>query len=355
MFDDVYYLAWAQKFFAIAKFDLASSGTLAVQANELLDDDVSNGWPARLHDPSLLGDFARVVAERYQVPREEVVPALGATGGVWTACASVLRPGDTVVVEAPAYEPLWRVPQALGARVARFAHFDLADLKRQLVAERPRLVIVSHLHNPSGKDVGHDALREAARLCAKHDAYILIDEVYGEFASSGSNSARKLGDNVIAVSSLTKRWGVGWARTGWIIAPPEVAQRAAARTRLETGYVGVPLAAVGLAAFKKLDALSERADALAAGKREIVAAWVKQHPGLVFNPEPRAIFGLIQVTQNVENLRERIERACHNTGVLVVPGEFFEMPNAFRICWAKSQETLSEGLKALSQQLFLSD
>ena len=47
--------------------------------------------------------------------------ALGTTHAIWLAYASMISPGDEVLVEQPAYEPLVRIAEGVGARVVRFA------------------------------------------------------------------------------------------------------------------------------------------------------------------------------------------------------------------------------------------
>ena len=92
--------------------------------------------------------------------RTQVFPISGGTSFAnWLACAAVLDGcgrGAEVIVERPTYEPLLRIPQALGHRVRRLdRRFDdgyAIDLDRfaSLVTTKTRLAIVTNLHNPSG-------------------------------------------------------------------------------------------------------------------------------------------------------------------------------------------------------------
>ena len=70
-----------------------------------------NGYPPLLE----------VIARRYGVAPERVTSAQGASGANFLVCAALLSPGDDVLVERPAYDPLMGAPRLFGARVV---HFD---------------------------------------------------------------------------------------------------------------------------------------------------------------------------------------------------------------------------------------
>src|SRR5512139_4168019 len=82
------------------------------------------------------------VAARYGVRADQVATATGASGANFLVCAALLRPGDDVLVERPAYDPLLAVPRLLGANVVRFERrFEdgfRVDLGRVASAITPR-------------------------------------------------------------------------------------------------------------------------------------------------------------------------------------------------------------------------
>ena len=80
-----------------------------------LGDFVVNGPNAWGWEP-LIG----ALATRYRVQTGQVNLAVGASMANHLVCATLLRPGDHVVVESPGYEPLTALPEYLGARVGRF-------------------------------------------------------------------------------------------------------------------------------------------------------------------------------------------------------------------------------------------
>ena len=354
MLPRVEYLGWAIETFPHAKWDLATSGLPSISSADL-------GHPASLSDPTALRRFASKVAERYGVPPAEVVPALGTSGAVWTAAAAVLPSGEPfeVIVEEPTYEPLLRVIEGLGAVVRRVARpreegyrLDPARVAEALT-DRTKLVVVASPHNPSGLATPDEDLAAIAKACAARGAYLLVDEVYRELVAPGT-SARRLGENVIAVSSLTKCFGVGWARAGWVILPSHLRAAAHVAEMHATGTLPTTCGAIGAHAFEKLADLEARAIALSAGKRPIVDAFLAKHPALSWTPPPpRALFGLVRA-EGID-VAAGLARAAEEHGVVAVPGSFFGVADAFRLSWASlPPDRLAQALELLAGSLGLS-
>ena len=340
MLPELEYLSWAMERYGRVRADLASSGIPAVPSDFL--------GPVALDDLEAPADFANAIAERYRVDAGEVVPALGTSQALHVACVAILEPGDDVLVETPTYEPLHRVPAGLGARVRTFTRphargyaIDVAEIRSHLT-DKTRMVLVSSPHNPSGIPIPRAELEELARACADVGAALLVDEVY----SSDPESARTTGRNVVAIASLTKRWGLGWARAGWLLASPEIAARAKVAIRHSVGHPGTAHTALGLAALRNLPALTERADQILNGGADAVAAFVDARERLSWTRPPSGPFGFVRV-EGAEDLRPAIDRLCEEHGVIVAPGSFFGAPGSFRIGWTCAKDALEYGLEKL--------
>src|SRR5689334_17935265 len=137
------YLEWV-KTRTPAKFNLASSGVAPVPLSEL---------HARIEDleidgPGLYGyePLQQAIAAHCGVSPESVVAAAGTSTANFIAMAALIEPGDEVVIESPAYDPLIAA-----------AGFLKADIKRcprsagfgDFVSSRTRLIVVTNLHNPT--------------------------------------------------------------------------------------------------------------------------------------------------------------------------------------------------------------
>ena len=108
---------------------------------------------------------------------------------------------------------------------------------------------------------------------------------------------------------------------------------------------------VGLGAFAELPALASRSRRLLSNKRERVASWVASR-GLSWSAPAEGLFGLVSVPGRGD-LTPAIERAARERQVLVAPGSFFGVPDAFRLAWSISADLLDEGLGRLAEALEL--
>ena len=211
----------------------------------------------------------------------------------------------------------------------------------------------ARLHNPTGMRADAGSLRAAARVAESRGATLLVDEVYAPFDALGDDtgvfrgSARKLAPNVVAVSSLTKCYGLGPQRIGWLLGPPEVVTRAGYAITASCGMLPLGHAHLARHAFTLLPQLAERARALLAGKRARVARWVEAE-GLEWSAPAEGLFALVTVP-GAGDLTSTIERAAREREVLVAPGAFFGAPAGFRLAWSASDEHLDEGLARLTE------
>jgi hypothetical protein len=108
----------------------------------------------------------QAIARRYGVSAENVVTANGTSMANFLAMATLIAPGDEIIVEQPGYEPMLSAARFLGADIERIQRvpddgfwIDLRHLEK-LVSSKTRLIAITNLHNPSG------ALTEEADLRA---------------------------------------------------------------------------------------------------------------------------------------------------------------------------------------------
>ncbi|MBS2016573.1 MAG: pyridoxal phosphate-dependent aminotransferase [Deltaproteobacteria bacterium] len=356
MFQRVRYIEWALKFYGKVPLDLASSGIPHAAWSEL-------GVPEpALDDPEAYGRFTAAIARYNDVSPAEVMPALGTSHAVFLAYASMLSPGDEVVVETPGYEPLVRTAEGLGATARTFERRGSEGFRvvpervAAAVTAKTRAIVVTNHHNPTGVTLDDATIVELATIAEARGAHLLVDEVYAPFEALPENgvfarSARKLASNVVAVGSLTKCYGLGMHRVGWVLGPPEIIERAHVATIATAGHLPLAHAARGAVALANVGKLATRAKALYAGKREIAAAWAKTLPRASWSAPTSGLFGLVTI-DGAGDLLPRIESWATEHGVLVGAGGFFGVPNGFRLSWATlEKEKLEAGLSKLSDLL----
>lgn len=362
------YLTWAIANFGRAVFDLAGSGEPTRTPLE----------PQGTAKQAQIADLARSVSRHHGRPEAEVSIALGASHAIFLAYAALLAPmhdesrvdqgPEEVLVEHPCYEPLHRVPQSLGAKVAFFerrrSEGYAVDVERilGLVTSRTRIVSLTNLHNPTGMRVPDATVRALSDALAARSPRVrlLVDEAYASFDERCDDnglflhSARNFGKNVVVTSSLTKTFGYGPERIGWVLAEPEVTQAISHQIVTSVGALPRSMAPIGVTLLENLAALRRELVSDLSARRELVSAWVASHPRLSWVAPTEGLFGLVHVdTNGPDNLRLRIEKGIDKHDVVVSPGAFFGEDSAFRISWARPLDHVREGLVRLTRVLEL--
>lgn len=346
------YMNWA-KTKSSAKFNLATSGMPNLSIRDLrvsLDDlEITDGGYG--YEPLI----SRIGA-RYRVANESIVTAAGTTFANHLAMAALVKPGDEVLFESPAYEPMLAAVQYLGADVKRFTRrfedgFQILpeEVERQITSNT-RLIVLTNLHNPSGALIDDATLKRIGEIARGVGARVLVDEVYIETLFEESpRTAFHLGNEFVVTSSLTKAFGLSGLRCGWIFAEPELAQK---MWLLNDLFAATPVHAgerLSVVALDQLSELAERAKILLDHNRRLLNEFLDTREELeTIRPE----FGTVMFPRvrngNADELC-RLLREKYETSV--VPGSFFELPAHFRVGITVSSDVLEQGLARLGQAL----
>jgi aspartate/methionine/tyrosine aminotransferase len=357
-FTEVAYMSWA-KAMPRVRSNLARSGLtpcppalLRLSGRDLVTHHAAGyGWPPLL----------RALGRRYRVSSDRVLTVSGGTSlANWVAGAAALDGagrGAEVIVERPTYEPLLRIPEALGARIRRLDRREEEawsidpDRFAALITRRTRLAIVTNLHNPSGARIEPATLRKMARALARVGALLLVDEVYLEcLFGARTGSSVHAGPNVIATNSLTKAYGLDGLRAGWILGPRRVIARAGKIHDL-LGVNGVaPGDRMSLAALRNLGAVRRRAHGILGPNLERVRRFLAREPRLRVHLPPggNVLFARLPPGIDANRFAAHLLRRY---ATLVVPGRFFESPCCVRISFGCSPAALTWGLASLSRAL----
>jgi aspartate/methionine/tyrosine aminotransferase len=347
------YMEWA-KLHSAARFNLAKSDVAAFPLA---------GLPVEIEDLEISGPSAygyaplqqRLAAHR-GVGEECVVAATGASMANYLALAALSEPGDEVLIERPAYDPIVAAALYLGARVRRFERrfadgfaVDPAAVERAMTPAT-RAVVVTNLHNPSGVRAPDAVLAEVAAIAARRGAHLLVGEVYLETCyDPPARSAFHLAGNVVATGSLTKGYGLSGLRCGWVLAPPPLARRMWRINDLHGAVPAHPAERLAVVALDHLPAIAARARALLERNRALLAAFLAARGDLeTVWPEAGTIVFPRLVDGEVETLC-RLLRERHETSV--VPGAFFESPGHFRLGIGGETAMVEEGLARLARAL----
>lgn len=297
------------------------------------------------------------VAARYGVRPGQVATATGTSGANFLVCAALLRPGDDVVVERPAYDPLLAVPVMLGASLVRFERrfedgFRL-DFDRLAAALTPRtrLIILTNPHNPTGVLTGVGDMRRLGELAERHGCFVLADEIYMDAVPGGAlPAAATLSPRIISTASLTKAYGLAGLRCGWALADTNTCEEIRRARDLVDGTGSVLAERAAAMAFDALPSLAARARAILAPNFERFDAFMAGQPALewVVPAGGTVAFPRLRARISADVFADRLLR---DFDTAVVPGRFFDAPAHFRVALGIPADTLARGLDAVGQAL----
>ena len=294
------------------------------------------------------------IAAHHGVTPEMVVGADGTSMANFLAMATLIAPGDEVLVEWPAYEPLLAAVRHLGATVTRVKrradeafrlHPD--DVAAALTA-RTKLVVMTNLHNPSSALASDADLAAIGAHARAVGARVLVDEVYLDVVS-GARTCALLGPEFVVTSSLTKVYGLSGLRAGWILAEPELAERMWRLNDLMGVNQAHQAERLACFAFAHLDAIAAGNAERVAANRALFDAFVSSRADLDCMASKHGLTAFPRWTGGDAQLLDDRLRDRFDTGI--VPGHWFEMPDRFRIGLSGDTDTLAQSLTRLGEGL----
>jgi methionine aminotransferase len=159
----------------------------------------------------------------------EITVTAGATQGIFTAIAAIVRPGDEVIVFAPVYDAYVPAIELNGGTAVfatlRFPHYRPDwQAVAELITPRTRMIVINTPHNPSATVWEATDMAELERLTRDTDIIVVADEVYEHMVFDGRMHQSvlrhpALRERSCVVSSFGKTFHItGW-KVGYCIAP----------------------------------------------------------------------------------------------------------------------------------------
>ncbi|MBI3521821.1 MAG: aminotransferase class I/II-fold pyridoxal phosphate-dependent enzyme [Chloroflexi bacterium] len=347
--------AWEHR----VRYDLSESGveaqTLAEAARDL---DALGG--TRLGYASGTGrDVTRsLVAEFHEgATAENVLITTGTSEANFLALATLIEPGDEVIVVMPNYMQLHGIARGLGARVREVWlreedgwRLD-RDALRAAIGPRTKAVCVCQPNNPTGQVLTRDDVRAIVAAASAHGAWIIADEVYrgAERDENESPSFSGASDRVIVTGGLSKVYGLPGLRIGWLVAPAERVTRAWEMKDYTTIAPATLSELLAEIALSRRPALLKRARFLVNERWPILERWAATHSRALHWTEPRAgAICFFSYTWPVESIAFS-DALIKGYSTMVVPGAHFSAERHLRIGFGMSPATLRSGLAAIDR------
>lgn len=167
-----------------------------------------------------------------------VILTPGTQGALFIAIASIIEPGDLVLLPDPDYMSTARILRYFGARVRRIPivwpetgrpALDL-DAFDEALGDDPRLMIFSHPNNPSGVIYGEETIAAIAERARRHDLTVIADELYSRLVYDGEPFFHLAAQDGMAERTVTllgpsKTESLSGYRLGVAVGPDELVDR----------------------------------------------------------------------------------------------------------------------------------
>jgi aspartate aminotransferase len=306
------------------------------------------------------------------VSASQVLVTNGGKQAVFEAFATLLDPGDEVLVPAP-YWTTYPEVIALAGGVAVPVHTDentgyltsVEDLEAHCT-DRTKLLLFVSPSNPTGAVYPPALVAEIGQWAARKGLWVVTDEIYEHLVYGTATFASmpvavpELADRCVVLNGVAKTYAMtGW-RVGWMIGPLDVIKAATNMQSHATSNVCNVAQAAALAAVSGDLSAAELMREAFDRRRQHMTIMLNKIPG-VLCPLPEGAFYCFPSVKGVLGKQiggrhagtsaELAEIVLDQAEVAVVPGEAFGAPGYFRLSAALADADLEEGLTRMGDLL----
>ena len=308
----------------------------------------------------------------YHVETTQVLVTNGGKQAIYEVFATLLDPGDEVILPAPywtTYPESIRLAGGVPVEVLADETQDYKVTVEQLEAartEQTKALLFNSPCNPTGAVYCRDEVESIGRWVVEHDLWVITDEIYEHLVYDGLEAVSlpvlvpELVDKCLVVNGVAKTYAMtGW-RVGWAIGPEDIIKAATSLQSHATSNVSNVAQRAAVAAVSgDLSAVETMKSAFDRRRRTIVSM-LNEIDGVVC-PEPKGAFYVYPQVQGLlgrtidgvtaHTSAELAELMLDQVEVAAVPGEAFGSPGYLRFSYALGDDDLVEGISRL-QKLF---
>jgi methionine aminotransferase len=293
-------------------------------------------------------------------PDTEITIIPGGTYGLFTAMATILHPGDEVIVFEPAYDCYIPTIELLGAKAVkirlRFPDYSIDwNQVKASITEKTRAILINTPHNPTGAVLGQEDIAQLKGVVKDTGIFIISDEVYEHIVFDGYRH-----ESILRYPDLLQRAFVsfsfgkvyhctGW-KLGYSVAPAPLMKEFRKVHQFNCFSCDTPKQVAIAQYLKNRDAYLQLG-LFMQGKRDYLLHAMKQTR---FEPLPsRGSFFQCYSYKNISDEPEAqfAQRLVKELGVAVIPVSAFysdEVNNSVvRFCFVKKEATLDAGAERL--------
>jgi aspartate aminotransferase len=308
----------------------------------------------------------------YQVSPGQVLVTNGGKQAIYNTCATLLDPGDEVLLPSPYWVTYPEAVQLAGGVVVTVPTDESTGFQatveqlEALATARTKLLIFVSPSNPTGAVYRPEQVEAIGRWAVDRGIWVMTDEIYEHLVYGDAEFhsmpvlVPELADRCVVINGVAKTYAMtGW-RVGWLLGPPDVVAAATNLQSHATSNVANVSQAAALAAVSgDLEAVAMMRAAF--DRRRVTIHRLLSEAAGVTCVEPQGAFYAFPSFAGAlgRKLRGRLpmtslelaEAILEEVGVAVVPGEAFGAPGYARLSYALGDDDLVEGVSRIVKLL----
>ncbi len=279
-----------------------------------------------------LPELQESIASQYEtIAPANILTFNGPSEAIYTFMQAVLEPSDEVVVQSPLFHTLHAIAKQIGCTIKEWrptdelaCSFDVKDLAK-VCSKSTRVIIINFPHNPTGQTLSEAELRQVVDIAASSDAILFSDEAFRLLELPPYMTlpaACDLYEQGVSVTGMSKPYGLGGLRIGWMATKSERIRQAVKEYRYYTAEMtNTPCQWLACRALDKAQEVLTRNRAMIAANLKRLASFVESHGETLRLYPPKA--GTMAVVEQSTQLTstELCERILDEERLFLVPGK----------------------------------
>jgi aspartate aminotransferase len=308
----------------------------------------------------------------YDITVDQVLVTNGGKQAVYQAFATIVDPGDEVLLPSP----FWTTyPEAIklagGKSIEVFADETqnyLVTVEQLEAARTPKtkVLLFCSPSNPTGSVYTPEQAKAIGEWALKNNIWVICDEIYEHLLYDGATAPSLpvlvpgLADTCIILNGVAKTYAMtGW-RVGWMVGPKDVIKAATnLQSHLTSNVANVSQRAAIAALTGNLDAVHKMGEAFNR-RRKLIVGLLNEIPGFEC-PTPQGAFYVYPSVKGVlgKTIRGKVANTSSELATIIldevevaaVPGEAFGPSGYLRFSYATSDEDIVEGIGRIKKLL----
>uniref|UniRef100_UPI0040493887 pyridoxal phosphate-dependent aminotransferase n=1 Tax=Candidatus Planktophila sp. TaxID=2175601 RepID=UPI0040493887 len=301
----------------------------------------------------------------YEVTADQVLVTNGGKQSVYQAFASIIDPGDEVLLPAPYWTTYPECVQLAGGKTVEIFSDEtqnyLVTVEQLEAARTPKTkaLLFCSPSNPTGSVYFIEQVKAIGEWAVKNNIWVISDEIYEHLLYDGATAPSlpvlvpALADTCIIINGVAKTYAMtGW-RVGWMIGPKDVIKAATnLQSHLTSNVANVSQRAAIAALTGDLSAVHKMGEAFDR-RRKLIVGLLNEIPGFVcptptgafyVYPSVKGVLGTTICGKTPKTSAELATLILEEVEVAAVPGEAFGPSGYLRFSYATSDEDILEGI-----------